>query len=173
MKKKIDLEAVFEFIKIINSSEFEYKDELVFYIFLTTTTGIRAADLDKFKFINIDEIEVSAKKLRSCSKFTGNIKLSKETQHNLHGVLSKAQLKLSRSDFPTTRKINSSAKRYFKCSHLSLIQICKAYITHYNQQMIDQFYEREHRHWLIEKPDLLTSNRSPLKLKTFNKESKL
>ena len=173
MKKKIDLEAVFNFIKILHSSEFEYKDELIFYIFLTFETGMRAAHLSNFRFISDSEINVS-QTLKKEFIITGRIiKLSKETQHNLHGVQSKAQLKLSRSDFPTTRKINSSAKRYFKCSHLSLIQICKAYITHYNQHMIDQFYEREQRHWLIEKPDLLTSNRSPLKLKTFNKESKL
>lgn len=171
MKKKIDLEAVIEFIKIINSSEFKYKDELVFYILLTCATGIRAAELSNIKFINIDEIEVSAMKLRSGSKFTGNIKLSKETQHNLSSALSKA--KSNRSDFPTVNTVNIHSKRYFGESHLPFHQIHKTYITHYNQQMIEQFYEREHSHWLIANPDENLLIRPQIKLKTFNKGSKL
>lgn len=132
MKKKLDLEAVIEYIKIINRSEFKYKDELVFYIVLTSVTGIRAANLESFKFINIDEIEVSAKKLRSSRKYTCNIKLSKEIQHNLSNALSKA--KSNRSDFPTPNTVNFYSKRYFGESHLPLHQIREIYISHLNQK---------------------------------------
>lgn len=172
MKKKIDLEAVFNFIKILHSSEFEYKDELVFYIFLTFETGMRAAHLSNFRFINDSEIKVSQTLKKEFTSTGRIIKLSKETQHNLHSVLSKAQLQHSRSDFPSALKVNASAKRYFNGSHLSLEQIRKAYIFHYKQRLIERFYEREHRRWLISDPNLISSIRSQNKLKAFNKESK-
>ncbi|MBZ2161610.1 hypothetical protein [Alteromonas stellipolaris] len=164
MKKKLDLEAVFEFIKIINSSEFKYKDELVFYIFLTLKTGMRAAHFNNFRLISKNEIEVSGtnEKTFETSKYNHKIKLSKNEQKDLSCALSKA--KGYRSDFPPVNTVDIHSKRYFGESHLPLHQIRKAYISH--------LYEREQMRRIMTNPDLIFSISSQINLKAFNKESK-
>lgn len=172
MKTKINLETVFDFIKILHSSDFEYKDEFIFYIFLTLKTGIRAAHLSNFRLINNNEIEVSGineKTFETC-KYNHKIKLSKNEKKGLSCALSKA--KGYRSDFPTVNTVNIHSKRYFREFHLPLHQIRKAYISHHKQQIIEQLYEREKMRRIMTNPDLISSIRSQINLKAFNKESK-